>query len=475
MSHERMLRRADLRVAEGAAKVADTFRLHYHLMPPAHWMNDPNGLVYFQGYYHVFYQHHPYGPQWGPMHWGHARTKDFITWEHLPMALAPSEDYDVGGCFSGSAVEKDGVLHLFYTGVREEGGTLIQVQCRATSRDGIRFRKDHRNPLFTNFPPEGSVDFRDPKVWQHGGKWYMALGSGKDGRGKVLLYRSNDLSQWDYVGVAAESDGTQGTIWECPDLFPLGDKHVLLVSPMGTEPRRVLYAVGEMDYEVGKFQAETWGELDKGPDFYAPQTFFGTDRRIMLAWMQSWEGEIPSQKHNWAGALTLPRELMLDSARRLQIRPLPELKRLRADLAFASDLVLQGETRILPSCSLQERGLEAVLRVELAGTSAAQFGIAFGEGIRVGVAKGDWRVYLDTTRASRGHRGRYSCKLSSGQEKLEIRIFLDRSSVELFGAGEAACLTARVYPSSPELVPQVFARGGVLKASLELWSLSKRG
>lgn len=475
MSHERMLRRADLRVAEGAAKVTDTFRLHYHLMPPAHWMNDPNGLVYFQGYYHVFYQHHPYGPQWGPMHWGHARTKDFITWEHLPMALAPSEDYDAGGCFSGSAVEKDGVLHLFYTGVREEGGKLIQVQCLATSRDGIRFRKDHRNPLITNFPPEGSVDFRDPKVWQHGGKWYMALGSGNDGRGKVLLYRSNDLSQWDYMGVAAKSDGTQGTIWECPDLFPLGDKHVLLVSPMGTEPRRVLYAVGEMDYEVGKFQAETWGELDKGPDFYAPQTFFGTDRRIMLAWMQSWEGEIPSQKHNWAGALTLPRELMLDSARRLQIRPLPELKRLRADLAFASDLVLQGETRILPSCSLQERGLEAVLRVDLAGTSAAQFGIAFGEGIRVGVAKGDWRVYLDTTRASRGHRGRYSCKLSSGQEKLEIRIFLDRSSIELFGAGEAACLTARVYPSSPELVPQVFARGGVLKASLELWSLSKRG
>lgn len=106
MSHERMLRRADLRVAEGAAKVTDTFRLHYHLMPPAHWMNDPNGLVYFQGYYHVFYQHHPYGPQWGPMHWGHARTKDFITWEHLPMALAPSEDYDAGGCFPAARWRK---------------------------------------------------------------------------------------------------------------------------------------------------------------------------------------------------------------------------------------------------------------------------------------------------------------------------------------------------------------------------------
>lgn len=478
MRHTDLVRAADRAVAKAASRVGQTFRLNYHFMPPAQWMNDPNGLVYYQGYYHVFYQHNPFAPEWGLMHWGHARTKDFITWEHLPIALAPSEPYDAGGCFSGSAVAVDGVLHLFYTGVWDVGGKLVQVQCRAASRDGIHFTKDPQNPLIASYPAEGSADFRDPKVWRRGDLWYMALGSGKDGRGKVLLYRSRDLSRWDYVGVAAESDGTQGAIWECPDLFPLGDKHVLLVSPVGRDPRRVMYFIGEMDYAAGKFRAEAGGELDKGPDFYAPQTFFGTDRRIMLAWMQSWEGDIPTKEQNWAGAFTLPRELSLDSAGRLRVRPVRELAKLRTDLAFASQVMLEGWSGSLTACHLQKNGVEAVLRVDINQTTAAEFGLLWrttggdDAGFAVSVTRGDGKLCLDTTKCQRGQRGRYCCRVEQREGELEIRMFLDRSSIEVFGDGEAAAITARIYPTCPNLMPELFARGGVLKASLELWKLS---
>ena len=477
MTHEECLARAERELAASAAEVVDTFRLHYHFMPPAQWMNDPNGLVYFEGYYHVFYQHHPFGSAWGPMYWGHARSRDLITSEHLPIALAPSEDYDAAGCFSGSAVEAEGVLHLFYTGVREKGGQLVQVQCRATSTDGIHFEKDPSNPLIGEPPSDGSVDFRDPKVWRHGGRWYMAVGSGKDGGGRVLLYRSDNLSSWDYMGVLAESDGTQGSMWECPDVFPLGSKHVLLVSPMGTRGRRVIYFLGEMDYEAGRFTPESWGELDKGPDFYASQTFYGTERRILLAWMQSWEGRIPTQEHRWAGALTLPRELALDPAGRLRVYPAAEAAGLRIELLAADGLVLNGETAALPPCDLRSSGVELVLGADGAAVSGGELAIRFkdmgsGEWVTVGI-RGQ-RLYLDTRAAAWGERGSYSSGLAPEQRSQEVRIFLDRSSLEVFGEGEAACITARIYPPSGVLEAELSSRGGPLKVDLAMWKLQAR-
>ncbi|NMB00840.1 MAG: glycoside hydrolase family 32 protein [Firmicutes bacterium] len=477
-SHESLLYKADNSVSKAISGVVDTYRLHYHLMPQAYWMNDPNGLVYYNGYYHVFYQHHPYSPHWGPMHWGHARTKDFINWEHLPIALAPSEEYDADGCFSGSAVVEDGVLHLFYTGYRVIDGQAVQVQCRATSTDGIHFVKDPHNPLVKTYPPDGSADFRDPKVWRHDGLWFMALGSGKDGKGKVLLYKSRDLSHWHYVGVAAESDGTQGTIWECPDIFPLGGKYVLVVSPIGAEPRRVIYFVGEMDYESGKFRAEYVKELDYGPDFYAPQTFFGAERRILLAWMDSWEANIVSKKDNWAGALTLPRELTLDSNGHLRIHPLPELKQLRKERVSATNVLLENNQKLFPLCDLQKVGLEVILNANLASTTASRFGIVFADPqnsqqITVGFKRNCGKLYLDTNIAGLGKKGIFWTELLPQQEKLEIRIFLDRSSIEVFADNGAASITSRFYLSSQKLVPELFAIDGKLITSIELWSLAK--
>lgn len=479
MRHQEAVQRANRSVAQAVAAVDPTLRLHCHFQPPAYWMNDPNGLVYYQGYYHAFYQHNPYSPQWGCMHWGHARTKDFLTWEHLPIALAPSETYDRDGCFSGSAVVAHGALHLFYTGVRQSGGHLVQVQCRAVSTDGIHFAKDPRNPLIAGCPLEGAGDFRDPRVWTHDSSWYMAVGSGSAGRGKVLLYRSADLAKWQYVGIAAESDGSQGTVWECPDLFPLGDRHVLVVSPMGTNPRRVLYAVGDMDYAAGKFIPDSWGELDKGPDFYAAQTFFGAERRIMLAWMQAWESPVPSQDHNWAGAFTLPRELVLDSCGQLQVRPAVELALSRAERLMDAELTLDSGTCLLPVCDLRTGGYEVRLRIGLAGTSAPHMGLILSDAggelrVVVGLRCEDLELYLDTTRAPGSQCGIYAAELQPAGDELEIWIFLDRCSIEISGPGKAASVTARVHPRCPQVVPEMFAEGGMAKANLQLWILKAR-
>lgn len=476
-NHEFWLQKAEERVAKAVLTVGDSYRLQYHFMPKAHWMNDPNGLVHYNGYYHVFYQHHPYSPDWGPMHWGHARTKDFIDWEHLPIALAPSEEYDADGCFSGSAVVENGVLHLFYTGHRVIDGKEIQVQCRATSHDGINFTKDPLNPLIQAHPPEGSRDFRDPKVWRHEGTWFMVVGSGKDGIGKALLYSSSNLSQWSYVGVVAESDGTQGTIWECPEIFPLAGKHVLVTSPIGMERRKVIYFVGHMDYDSGKFTADFTGDLDHGPDFYASQSFFGTERRILLAWMDAWEVNIPSKKHNWAGALTIPRELTLNTNGRLRSRPLPELQRLRKEQIGVTDVLLE-RNQTLPFAGMQDKGLELILEVDLSKTTATDFGIMFVDTINseryiVGYKPNEQKLYLDTNNGGIGNQGFFWAELVPEKDKIEIRVFRDRSSIEVFADDGAVSITSRVYPKSNKLVPEVFAVDGRVKViNIGLWNLA---
>jgi beta-fructofuranosidase len=237
------------------AKSADVakcpWRPAYHFAAPAGWINDPNGLVHFRGEYHLFYQHHPYSAKWGPMHWGHAVSADLLRWRHLPIALAPTEPYefsgDACGCFSGSAVEHEGKLVLMYTG-DSPAHTPRETQCIATSDDGVVFSKHSGNPVIANFPAEGSHDFRDPRIWRHGDEFYALVGTGRDGIGKVVLYRSLDLANWEYLGVAAQSDGSQGHMWECPDLGETHGQHVLTFSPMGLGRPLSMYMAGRFDY-----------------------------------------------------------------------------------------------------------------------------------------------------------------------------------------------------------------------------------
>lgn len=257
------LDRAREYISKKRKSVNETFRNNFHLMPPVGWMNDPNGFVYYDGEYHLFYQFYPYDSKWGPMHWGHSKTKDFIHWEELPTALAPDETYDKDGCFSGSAIEKDGKLYLMYTGHVVENGKVTQTQCVAVSEDGVHFTKHKANPVIgkNEIGEYGLIqDFRDPKVIEKDGVYYSVVASKTaDERGLILLYKSSDLIDWTFYSVLLEGKPEQGVMWECPDLFYLDGKDVLIMSPIQMTPQGIEYHntsstavfIGEMDWEKG--------------------------------------------------------------------------------------------------------------------------------------------------------------------------------------------------------------------------------
>lgn len=280
-------------------------RFAFHFEPETGWMNDPNGLIFYQGKYHAFFQHNPHSARWDRMHWGHAVSEDLVHWEQLPIALFPEEPYENdGGCFSGSAVEKDGRLYLFYTSVSRELG---QTQSVAWSDDGIHFEKYPGNPVIRE-NPLGYDDFRDPKVTKIDGTYYMVVGTGTKTSGKVLLFTSEDLLQWSYVGILFEEE-EYAPCMECPDFFKLGEDYVLMFSKMGEPERSTHFVVG--DFVNGRLVNYRISRPEWGPDFYAPQTFEDpVGHRMMIGWLYHWGKEAPDGCP-FAGALSVARQLFI--------------------------------------------------------------------------------------------------------------------------------------------------------------------
>lgn len=543
--HAAELERAEASLAEARQRVAqDPWRLRYHVAAPAYWINDPNGFCFYKGEYHLFYQHHPYSAEWGPMHWGHVKSADLAYWDTLPIALAPSEDYDADGCFSGSAIEKDGRLWLMYTGNRWTGPDrdedLLQVQALAVSDDGVHFEKYAGNPVLAE-APEGDIHpfhFRDPKVWIHEGVYYCILGSQTKNRrsGQVLLYRSPNLTDWSFVGVMAggiEDRDKLGYMWECPDLFPLGGRDVLICSPQGVAPSGDLYLnlhqsaafVGELDYKAGQFAHGEMLLLDHGFDFYAPQTTLDDQgRRILIAWMAMWEDKMPEQERGWAGAMTLPRVLTLENGR-IYSRPVPELARLRgAEVRYADEPLgeagsdtAEHSAREAASGAPVEPGREAgqagfdahddaadgasggpagygrrrrtfdgvagdclELDVEFDGGTASRFGIALrasearGEETVLAYDKAEEKLILDRERSGAGSGGVRRAALSLQEGRLRLQVFVDRSSVEVFAQGGERVMSARIYPDAGSIGLSFFAEGGEATiVSLSCWPLDR--
>lgn len=356
-----MLQRACRFEEEHMKLISPAERPCYHLTGGVGWINDPNGFSFYKGDYHLFYQYHPYSNEWGPMHWGHVRSKDLITWERLPIIMAPDESYDNDGCFSGSALElEDGRHLLMYTGVelvRAQDGSerRFQTQCIAIG-DGMNYEKYAENPVIAgkDIPDGGSkVDFRDPKIWQEDGVFYaVVVNEDAEGNGRVLLYSSEDGFHWNYCNVIDESKGKLGKMWECPDYFPLDGKQVLMVSPMGMMPEGdkfhvghgTIYMVGSYDRPTHEFVREDVQPIDRGIDFYAPQTMLAPDgRRIMIGWMQAWtNSKFVPDGVKYFGQLTVPRELSLRNGRMIQ-EPVRELEKYRGESVGYENVSVSNE------------------------------------------------------------------------------------------------------------------------------------
>jgi beta-fructofuranosidase len=298
-----------------------------HFAPERHWMNDPNGLIQWNGRFHLFYQHNPSGPTPGTIAWGHASTTDLWTWEDHPLALIPDPDGpDRDGCYSGCAVVSDGQPYLLYTGVN--GAQQLPCLAVADDQDLIRWTRYAGNPVIASPPPGEEVRaFRDHSAWRDGALWYQVVGGGlRDRGGALFLYRSADLLHWQYVGIlaAAADYGLDGAIWECPDVFVLGDTAVVIVSVLDDGPQYAMWMTGQMT--GGTFLPQAVGRCDSGTRYYAPQSLTLTDgRRVAIGWLRERLDELTDGDRSRVGVMSLPRELYLDGDGALQSRPAREL------------------------------------------------------------------------------------------------------------------------------------------------------
>lgn len=480
--------------AAAADGSADEWRPTYHVTPPVGWMNDPNGFCFHGNAAHLFFQYNPYAAKWGPMHWGHCVSEDFITWERLPAALAPDRWYDgLMGCFSGTALSSDAAhgtseLVLMYTGVSLFGR---QQQSLARSADGIDFVKDRSNPVIpTRKLPRHAWKgaFRDPKLFVRGGAYYCLVGT-QDRRtktGMLLLYRSTDLRSWTYVNEAYACPATD--MIECPDLVELG-RDLLLFSPTNHPQREdgfrnmhaAAYSIGSLDVGEGIFSGDEYREIDGGFDFYAPQTLRHSDgRTIMIAWMQMWKRSMPTAERGlgWAGAMTLPRELSLKNGALLQT-PVAEIERYRRNPVVHRGVELDGKLKLE---GIGGTRIELLVEVEFGAASSFSLHLFVGSVHRTTLRydRDEGRISFD--RSASGvpirelHTGGSpsvirSRRYSPANGKLRLRVFLDRSSVELFlGDGELT-MTGVVYPDPGDEGIEFASEGKTKLISVEKYDL----
>ncbi|WP_405730639.1 glycoside hydrolase family 32 protein [Streptomyces sp. NBC_01537] len=428
-----------------------------HLRPPRNWINDPNGLVFHDGHYHVFFQYNPHGPEHADVHWGHFRSPDLLHWELLPVALAPTPGGDdADGCFSGNAISHGERLTAFYSAYRTD--RWWQPVTTAASEDGGR-TWTKRPELLIPEPPTGTTMYRDPYVWRQDGRWRMLVGAAlDDGRGAALLYESDDLDDWEYLGPFHTGPATHGEAagsgWECPQYATFGEHGALIVSDWDPQdgPRSVIVHSGREEH--GRFSASAPMPLDHGPDFYAPALLRAPDGRWLL-WGWAWEARDADwvREAGWAGILTLPREVTLTDGRSVCQQPARELLGLRS----AQLLDATGRARTTPT-TLGEVSRTFDLTAQLTPATGRPGGLRLitsadgTEYLDITVDSDAGVVAVDRSHASHAPRAaggtyRIPCPAARSGAPIELRLVVDRSVVEVFlSTGEA--LTLRFYPVS---------------------------
>ena len=429
----------------------------FHITPYVGWMNDPNGFSCYKGEYHLFYQYNPYNTHWDSMHWGHVVSKDLLHWDYLPAALAPDQDYDKVGCVSGSAIElEDGRQLLMYTAVdREilEDGTARDVQTQAVAvGDGKDYVKYDKNPVLTfKDLPEGAskADFRDPKIWKEkDGNFYCVIGSRPaDGSGQILLYRSKNGFEWEFVSTLAENKNRYGKMWECPDFFELDGKYVLLTSPQDMIPEGMEYhngngtlcIIGDLDSETHTLKEQSYQSVDYGIDCYAMQTLLAPDgRRIMIAWMQNWDTlAYRRNESKWFAQMSLPREVSVKNGRLYQV-PVRELDSMRANKVEYRDVVIKDTRITLDQIEGRTVDLELVIRPVDKDKLYKKFELCFAENekyhstLRFRPDESVLKIDRSFSGSERAVVHQRECLVNGDCNELKLRVILDRFSAEIF-------------------------------------------
>jgi fructan beta-fructosidase len=483
----------------------EAYRPVYHFTPDSMWMNDPNGLVYHKGVYHLFYQYYPHATVWGPMHWGHAISHDLVHWKHLPIALYPDS---LGYIFSGSAVvdqnntsglgtkENPAIVAIFayHNPILEKSGSnKFQYIGMAYSLDnGKTWTKYTKNPIVPN---PGVRDFRDSKVMWYAQthQWIMTIAAGDE----VQFYASSNLLQWKFQSSFGKSIGAHGGVWECPDLFPLNvngtkqTKWVLLVSINPGGPN----GGSATQYFVGKFNGYQFSPddtnirwIDYGKDDYAGVTWSdipaNDGRRIFLGWMSNWQygTQVPTVK--WRSTMTFPRALLLvkeNGSYVLESRPIREIAKLHAEAVSIQTQQVKGIKNISGLIPFALSPIEMNITFSVKGKTENTFGIQLSndmnEKLIVGYDVAKKQLFVDRTKSgivsfstNFPAIATAPCMLENNQ--LKIHVLIDAASIEVFAQNGKAVLTNIFFPTEPYKALSLFSESETINISnFNIWKL----
>ncbi len=445
----------------------DPTRPSYHFLPPALWMNDPNGPIFHNGWFHLFYQHNPYGDDWGHMHWGHTRSRDLVHWEHLPIALWPSLDQGEEHVFSGCAW-KDGTGQpmLFYTSVkvgeRDNRPVNEQWAARPLDVDLLTWEKHPANPILAlhhSGAPAFNGPWRDPFIFQEAGRTFLVVGGDFENSTGVGLYEAQDdsLLRWHYHGLLVETSKDNLQFYECPNFAKIGNKWILLTSPCKPTAKPIEYMVGNFDLKTLKFTVEQEGVLDAGfsdvPNFYASNIVFDEQGRCMLlGWLRGF-----AKERGWNGALALPRILTIDADGYPIQNPISEMRQLRGVRQFVGGVMVQAGGSI----RLRAENAQVEIILKLRPDHGAVISLALGDQRIVEHHDGQLTVLGTSTPAPLNAAG-----------VLDLHVFIDRSVIELFANGGRLVITRLLSQERVEMEVTLYSEYGECGiVACEMWDL----
>ena len=452
----------------------DNWKPIYHIHPKFGLLNDPNGLAYFNGYYHLFHQWYPYGTTHGMKHWAHLKSKNLVEWTREEVALIPTEDYEAHGAYSGTSIEIDNKLYLYYTGnIKLDKMNRSSNQCLAIMDGYGNIQKHPSNALIEGVPQGYTGHVRDPKVFKKNDQYYMILGAQRlDETGTFIVYQSPNGIEWKLLGELILKNFNQefGYMWECPDYAQIDGKDLLVFSPQGIEPQgekyknlfNVTYVIGKLDIENLTFEVESFDEFERGFDFYATQMFKGKEEQtLLLAWAGLGEFEYPTDEFGWAHCLTFPREITIKDNKVIQF-PAKELELLRLD-GMSESGECQGFALLPNETNTYE--LNVTLKPNDANTFGLNLAVSEEERLILEFNQKEQTVTLD--RSELKHQfveefGTYrQADLNIG-EVLEIKVLMDNSIAEIFINNGEVAFTTRLFPLKTSTNIEIFSDGSMM-------------